>query len=146
MSRFKRYLSAEIGIEFKACLYFYVIIFFYGIFTLLQGGFEVNIFVMAEMILATYLMGYIQVFLLDNFDEAEEFKLKGILLSVLCSIVYAAASYILKWFDRNIYATGWFFLYIMFSYVCVFFVYKIKRDVDTKQLNEDLQKFKERKG
>lgn len=146
MNRFKRYLSVEIGIEFKACLYFFVLLFFYGVFTLLQGSYEVNLFVMAEMILTTYAMGYVQVFLLGNFDEAEEFKLKGVLLSMLCSVVYTAVSYILKWFDRNIYATGWFFLYIMISYVCAFFVYKVKRDIDTKQLNDDLKKFKERKG
>ena len=144
MSRFKRYLASEIGIEFKACLYFFAILFFYSMYRILQGSFFANIIVMAEMIFSTYIMGYIQVYLLGNFDEAEQLTWREILASVFCSIVYSGISFLGKWYDRNITVTVLFFCYILFCYICVFFVYKVKRDVDTAVLNQELENFKKK--
>ena len=144
MSRFKQYLGSEIGIEFKACLYFFAILFFYSMYRILQGSFFANIIVMAEMIFSTYIMGYIQVYLLGNFDEAEQLTWREILASVFCSIVYSSISFFGKWYDRNITVTVLFFCYILFCYICVFFVYKVKRDVDTAVLNHELENFKKK--
>ena len=144
MSRFKRYLASEIGIEFKACLYFFAILFFYSMYRILQGSFFANIIVMAEMIFSTYIMGYIQVYLLGNFDEAEQLTWREILASVFCSIVYSGISFLGKWYDRNITVTVLFFCYILFCYICAFFIYKIKRDVDTAVLNHELENFKKK--
>ena len=144
MSRFKQYLASEIGIEFKACLYFFAILFFYSMYRILQGSFFANIIVMAEMIFSTYIMGYIQVYLLGNFDEAEQLTWREILASVFCSIVYSSISFFGKWYDRNITVTVLFFCYILFCYICVFFVYKVKRDVDTAVLNQELENFKKK--
>ena len=144
MSRFKQYLASEIGIEFKACLYFFAILFFYSMYRILQGSFFANIIVMAEMIFSTYIMGYIQVYLLGNFDEAEQLTWREILASVFCSIVYSGISFLGKWYDRNITITVLFFCYILFCYICVFFVYKVKRDVDTAVLNHELENFKKK--
>lgn len=144
MSWFKRYLASEIGIEFKACLYFFAILFFYSMYRILQGSFFANIIVMAEMIFSTYIMGYIQVYLLGNFDEAEQLTWREILASVFCSIVYSGISFLGKWYDRNITVTVLFFCYILFCYICVFFVYKVKRDVDTAVLNHELENFKKK--
>ena len=144
MSRFKQYLASEIGIEFKACLYFFAILFFYSMYRILQGSFFANIIVMAEMIFSTYIMGYIQVYLLGNFDEAEQLTWREILASVFCSIVYSGISFLGKWYDRNITVTVLFFCYILFCYICAFFIYKIKRDVDTAVLNHELENFKKK--
>lgn len=144
MSRFKQYLGSEIGIEFKACLYFFAILFFYSMYRILQGSFFANIIVMAEMIFSTYIIGYIQVYLLGNFDEAEQLTWREILASVFCSIVYSSISFFGKWYDRNITVTVLFFCYILFCYICVFFVYKVKRDVDTAVLNHELENFKKK--
>ena len=144
MSRFKQYLGSEIGIEFKACLYFFAILFFYSMYRILQGSFFANIIVMAEMIFSTYIIGYIQVYLLGNFDEAEQLTWREILASVFCSIVYSSISFLGKWYDRNITVTVLFFCYILFCYICAFFIYKIKRDVDTAVLNHELENFKKK--
>lgn len=146
MKGFKKYLSSEIGIEFKACLYFYAVLFFYSIYRIMQGSFYASIILMAEMIFTTYIMGYIQVYLLGNFDEAERFGKREILSSLLCSVLYAAVSYWGNWYGKSAAVTGIFFWYMLFCYVCVFFVYKIKRDIDTAQLNRELEQFKSKKG
>lgn len=109
MNRFKRYLSAEIKIEFKACLYFFAILFFYAVYQLVQGRFYTGIVQMAEMILTAYAMGYVQVFLLGNFEEAERIGKKELGASLLCMTVYTALSWLLGWYDRNTAATVLFF-------------------------------------
>lgn len=145
MSRLKKYLSSEIGIEFKAGLYFFTILFFYCLYRIGQGSFQADIIIMAEMIFCAYVMGYIQVFLLGNFDEGEKFGIREGLSSLLCSALYTAASFILNWYDRNIMATMAFYFYMLFCYICMFLVYKIKRDIDTELLNQELEEFKKRK-
>lgn len=145
MEKFKKYLAAEIGIEFKACLYFFVILFYYAMYKVTSGSLEANIIYMAEMILSTYFMGYIQVYLMRNFDEAEHFGIFEAVASLICTLLYATVSYFFGWFDKKVGVTAFFCGYLLFAYVCAFLVYKIKREMDTKQLNEELEDFKKNK-
>ena len=143
-SLWERYLTKEIGIEFKACLYFFALLFFYCVYRLCTGFKVAEIWHMAEMIFLTYIVGYIQVFLLWNFDESDELGKKEILGISICTMVYTAVSYFGNWFDKNIYVTVGFAGYVIFLYVCVYFVYKCRRKIDDKILNYDLELFKTR--
>lgn len=146
MSRFQKYLSTEIGIEYKACLYFFAIAFFYCMYQVLQGRYEAPILYLAEMIFFTYIMGYVQVYLLRNFDESEQFGGFEAIASVGCTVIYMAASYFLGWFDKKIGVTVFFACYVLFMYICMFLVNKVKRDIDTKILNDELEQFKKSRG
>ncbi|MBE6765865.1 MAG: DUF3021 domain-containing protein [Ruminococcaceae bacterium] len=141
----KRLLVEEIGIEFKACLYFFCILFYYSMYRLIGGSSVADILHMAEMILLTYAMGYAQFYLMHNFDEAEKLGGKEIFFLIICTALYTAASYIAGWFDKNLAVTAGFFFYIAFVYVCAFLIYKFKRNAEGKILNEDLKAFKERR-
>lgn len=143
-SLWERYLTKEIGIEFKACLYFFAMLFFYCMYRLCVGLTVADIFHMAEMIFLAYVIGYLQVFLLWNFDESDELGKKEILGIVVCTAIYVTVSYFGSWFDKNIYVTIGFALYVIFMYVCVYFVYKCRRKIDDKILNYDLEIFKSR--
>ncbi len=145
VSRFERYLTEEIGVEFKACLYFFCILFFYAMYRVLNGNFEASISHMAEMILLTYGMCYLQLYFMNNFDEGERFGVREVLYTVLCVGIYTGISYWGQWFDRNLAVTAGYAAYMMFAYVCAFLVYKAKRDIDGKLLNEDLKAFQERR-
>lgn len=142
MNRFKKYLSVEIGIEFKACLYFFAILFFYSMYRIMQGSFQASIAAMAEMIISTYVMGYIQVLFLHNFDERERISLREAVYMLFCSVIYTAVSWWFGWFDRNGTVTAAYFLFMLCCYISVFLVYKMKRDIDTAQLNKELEQFK----
>ena len=135
------YLTKEIGIEFKACLYFFAFLFFYCVVRLIGGVYVADMLHMAEMILACYVIGYIQVYLLWNFDEADKLGGKELLGMVICTAVYSVLSYVFKWFDRNLTATFIFAAYVLLCYICVYFIYKSKRYIDDKRLNEDLRIF-----
>ncbi|MGN0341620.1 MAG: DUF3021 domain-containing protein [Roseburia sp.] len=142
----ERYLTKEIGIEFKACLYFFALLFFYCLYRLCVGKTVADILHMAEMIFLAYIVGYIQVFLLWNFDEADQLGKKETLGVGICTVIYTLVSYVANWFDRNIYVTIGFAIYVIFLYVCVFFVYRCRRRIDDKILNADLELFKTRAG
>ena len=143
-SLWERYLTKEIGIEFKACLYFYALLFFYCVYRLIVGLTVADILHMAEMIFSAYVIGYLQVFLLWNFDESDEFGKKEMLGTAICTAIYTALSYFCSWFDKNVYVTIGFAFYVVFLYVCVYFVYKCRRKIDDKILNYDLALFQTR--
>ncbi|MCI8409732.1 MAG: DUF3021 domain-containing protein [Lachnospiraceae bacterium] len=142
MSILKKWLSKEIDIELKACLYFFCILFYYVIFRIIEGSMEANILVMAEMVCTAYILGCIQTYLLHNFDEGEHFGKYEFGASIGCCLVYSGMGYWGKWFDRQLLPSLIFFGYLFLCYVCVFLAYKIKRSFDTKKLNQDLEAFK----
>lgn len=135
------YLTKEIGIEFKACLYFFAFLFYYCVFRLINGVYDASILHMTELILACYIIGYIQVYLLWNFDEADTLKTKEIVGMVGCTCVYCLLSWLFNWFNKNLLVTLIFAAYILLVYVCVYLIYKYKRIIDDKKLNEDLKLF-----
>lgn len=144
LSLWERYLTKEIGIEFKACLYFFAILFYYCIYRLCEGLVVADILHMAEMILAAYLIGYLQVFVLWNFDEADSLGGREMLGISVCTVIYTGLAYLLSWYDRNLYVTFGFAAYVVLFYVCTYLLYKWKRKIDDKKLNEELDLFKTR--
>ena len=142
VSLWERYLTKEIGIEFKACLYFFAILFYYCMYRLLTGSVDAGIMHMAEMILACYIIGYIQVYVLWNFDEADSVGGREIAGVGICSFAYGGLSYIFRWFNRSIPVTAGLIAYLVLTYICVILIYRTKRRIDDKKLNEELALFK----
>lgn len=139
---FRRYLSMEIGIEYKACLYFFVILFFYAMYRVVMGVYEASLLHMLEMICATYGMGYLQVLVLGNFDEAEELSPGWLFKDVLCSGIYVGISGLGGWFDGNKTAAAAFAAFCIAMFFCGYLANRLKRRIDTEQLNVMLQQYK----
>ena len=81
---FKKYLRLEVIVDYKACIYFFCILFFYCVYRIIQHAFTANILYMFEMIGTAYVMGYLQVCMLQNFDEAEHIGKKELLFMFVC--------------------------------------------------------------
>lgn len=143
--RWLRCLGREVAVEYKACLYFFAILFFYACYLMAQGIYAASLLHMLEMILATYGMGYLQVLVLDNFDEAERFSAGQCICILLCSCLYTGIGYLFAWFDRRAAVTVGFLFYCIFLYICAWLANKAKRYVDTEELNEMLQRYQSRK-
>lgn len=141
---FMDYLRDEIGIEYKACLYFFALVFCYACWRLLNGVYTAELLHLGEMILTTYIMNYIQLFLMGDFDESERYGWREFGFSLLCCGIYTVTAHLCGWFDRSICAELIFFGFWAFAYYCAYLVNKIRRSADTKQLNEELERF--RKG
>ena len=141
LSLWEKYLTKEIGIEFKACLYFFAILFFYCVFRVVNGVYSAEILHLTEMIFTCYIIGYIQVYLFANFDEAEKLGGREIAGMIVCTALYCLVSYLGNWFNKWPLVTVGFAAYLLLAYVCVFYIYKSKRRIDDKQLNEELRLF-----
>lgn len=141
ISIWEAYLTKEIGIEFKACLYFFAILFLYCVFRIIEGDYSAQILHLAEMIFTCYIIGYIQVYCFGNFDEAEKLKGKEITGMIVCTAIYCVVSYFGGWFYKNLIYTLIFVAYLLLTYVCVFLIYKSKRQIDDKILNDELRLF-----
>ena len=144
LSKFEKYLYEEIGIEFKACLYFYVILLFYCVYRWVVGIRDASIVHMAEMIFVTYIMGYVQIYLMSGVDDVEHLGLKDFWQMSMCSCIYTGVSDAAGWLDRRLPITIGFLAYMLFAYLCAFGVYKIRRNIDEKLLNQDLAAFQAR--
>ncbi len=141
LTLWEKYLTSEIGIEFKACLYFFAILFFYCVVRIINGSLEAGIIHMAEMIFTCYIIGYIQVYLFGNFDEADSLGLKEWLGIVMCTAIYCLVAYLCGWFNKAWLPLLIFAAYLLICYICVYFIYKSKRRIDDKKLNEELRLF-----
>ena len=141
VSLWELYLTKEIGIEFKACLYFFAFLFFYCLYRMFHGIFDASILHMTELILSCYIIGYLQVYLLWDFDEADRLGGKEVLGIALCTVIYAVLSYVFSWFGREWIVSALFAGYVLLTYLCVFLIYRSKRRIDDKKLNEDLKLF-----
>ncbi len=142
----EHYLTTEIAIEFKSCLYFFAILFFYCIYQLFMGSTQASILHMAEMIFLAYAMGYVQVYLMSNFDEGEVLRGREIVCVGICSLIYAGISVLGGWFGKTVWISVLFFWYVAFLYICVFLVYKAKRKIDDKIMNDNLKAFQARRA
>lgn len=140
--KLKRYLGWEVAIEYKACLYFFCIMFFYCVYLLWNKIYLAHVVHMFEMILTAYFMGYLQVYLFGNFDEAENISRREVLYGIFCICLYGGASYVMGWFERSPIATLLFLIYMALVYLCVYLCNKVKRMVDTEHLNQMLAEFK----
>lgn len=141
MSLWEAYLTKEIGIEFKACLYFFAILFYYCVYRIACGVYDASILHMTEMIFTCYIICYIQVYLFRNFDESDKFGGREIAGLIICTALYIAVSYFGRWFDQNIAVTAGFMAYVLVVYLCVVLIYRTKRKIDDKKLNDDLKIF-----
>lgn len=141
-NKLRKALSREIAIEYKACLYFSCIVFFEWAYLLYRKLDAIPMAFIWEIILTAYAIGYLQVYLLDNFDEAERFGIKEMARTLICAGIYTGMSLLFGWYGRNFAATVLFFGYICLCYGCVFLCNKIKRTIDTEKLNEMLEAYK----
>ena len=137
--KLKKVLSNEIAIEYKASLYTLCVMVFYCIYLLCCGICSADIFFLLQMFCTAYVIVYIQYYLLGNPDEAERLGISRLLGILCCVLLYTLMSYFWNWFDRNLFVTAMFLVYMISIY---FLINKIKRVIDTNRLNHLLTEFK----
>lgn len=143
---FKKALVNEIAIDFKACVYFFCVVFFYCVTQLLEGIHSVRILTLAEIVLTNYVICYVQTYVFRDFDESDRFGKNEIAGILMCAFLYTAASLLFGWFGGSEPVTALFALYIILTYVCVILCCIVKRKLDTKQLNKLLSNYKQNEG
>ncbi|MBQ9903020.1 MAG: DUF3021 family protein [Clostridia bacterium] len=143
---FKKALSNEIAIDFRACVYFFCVVMFYCAVALCKGIFQVKILTLVEIVLTNYVICYVQTYLFRDFDESQHFGTNELAGILMCTFLYVAASLLFGWFDGSELITGLFAAYIILTYVCVILCFAVKRKLDTRQLNKLLNNYKQNEG
>ena len=141
----EQYLTRKIGAEIKCCLTFLLILTYYCIYRWVCGFTEAGIIHMLEMVMLAYVLEWIQVLMHSDFDEVDRLEIKEWILILIGSIVYAIAGHFCGWFDGKIAVCTGVGVYMVCVYLCTFLIYKIKRVIDAKMLNNDLKQFHERR-
>jgi len=140
----ERYLTRKIGVEIKCCVMLFMILCFYSGYKLIGGTQDANIIHMLEMVLLAYLLGWIQALIGSDFDEVDKLSIKDWVVVLAGTAIYTLASFIFGWFEANLFATALFAVYMIVAYLGIFLIYKIKRAIDAKLLNDDLRQFQQR--
>jgi len=87
-------------------------------------------------------VAYLQVYAFGNCDEADKLGIREYMGFFVCTLIYCLVSYFGNWFLKSISTTLIFAGYVLLMYLCIFLIYKIKRKIDDKILNDDLKIFK----
>ena len=142
----EKYLTRKIGVEIKCCVMFFMLLCFYAGYRLICGFREADIFHMLEMVLLAYLLGWLQLLMGSDFDEVDRLGGKDWTVVAGGSAVYSLASFVLGWFEKDLTVTFLFAVYMIIAYLGIFLIHKIKRVIDAKLLNNDLQIFQKREN
>ena len=145
-TKWEEVLSQEIAIKYKSGIYSLCHLLYCALYLLSQQRDQIGLFQLAEIVLLAWFINHLQVYFLDNFDEADQISGKWWLSAILCSILYMLVAGHLSWFGGDKLATIGFSFFQLFCYLGVYINNKIKRQIDSKQLNKQLQDFKQRRG
>lgn len=145
MIKIIKYFNWELKNEFIACAYFSVILLMYCIIELILGTKNVNILVIFEMFLTTYVLSTFQRFILDDEKEYSEkaFIIRATFFSVISVIVTVVASVLGGWFDgMPLWAAITIYVILIISFLTVWIILKLGKKYDTQRLNEQLNNYK----
>ena len=140
----EEYLTRKIGVEIKCCLMFFMLLCFYAGYRLIGGFQEASILYMIEMVILAYILGWIQMLIGSDFDEVDRLNMKDWVVVASGSAAYSLASFVFGCFERDFAVTFIFAVYMVIAYLGIFLIHKMKRVIDAKLLNNDLQRFQKR--
>ena len=140
----ERWLTIKIGVEIRCCLSFFLMLFYYCVYRLLGGVTEAGILHIAEMVLLAYLVGWAQALLKADFDQIDRIGWKEAAVLLAGSAAYGLAAWLFGWFDGKSAVTLLFVLYMICCGLATFWMCRLKRAIDAKLLNDELQAFQHR--
>lgn len=141
------YLKWELKNEFKASGYFAAMLFCYGIVEWIYGEQQISMIVSVEMFLLNWLVSTIQKLVLDEDKEYDQktYVKRATWLTIFSAILTVVCCHGFGWFEkRSIYAELFMYVCMVSAYILVWIFQRIAQNIDTKQLNEQLAKYKEK--
>jgi len=145
MIKMIKYFNWELKNEFIAGAYFSVILLTYCIIKLILGIKNVDILVVFEMFLTTYILSILQRLILNEEKEYSEkaFIFRASFISVISVIVTVVASVLGEWFDgMPLWAAITIYAILIISFLTVWVILKLGKKYDTERLNEQLINYK----
>lgn len=146
MKRFIQWCNWELNNEFVASGYFCVMLGCYMITEFIYGKKQVDFMILLEMFLLNYVLSTIQKLILDvekDYDNKTYYqRATGLCIgSFLCTVLVC---HCFDWFKgRSIIAEVFMYGCMIVAYLFVWIISRCAKKYDTKQLNEQLERFKQ---
>ena len=148
MKVFLKYYKWELHNELYASIYFAAMLFMYSILVFVQGERSVDIFVMLEMLLVCYVMAIMQkVILSEDTSYSKNTLIARTSIWFVFSLVFVITmSLVFQWFaDMGTWALGAFIAYMVIGFIAIWIGIFIANKVDTKNLNNMLNQYQEKR-
>lgn len=145
MSRIRKYLKAEMDVEFFACTHGASMIFIYGFMLWLAGEPEVPFSVIVEVLILGYAMAWTQkaLFLRERTYKKWEYVMREILWNLLPILYMPIAGWLCRWFFGMPMWVQIGFYGIMDCYVVMVWLFlRYVNKEDTQELNQLIQQRK----
>ena len=146
MKKFFKYYKWELNNELYASIYFASMLSVYSILRLVHGERSVDIFIMLEMLISSYIVSLLQSFIFNStriYNRKTLIK-RTLIWHVLSTLVVLSFSLAFHWFNSM--NTLEMILFILAMISCFFLVWlgiQIANEKDTKELNHLLNKYQE---
>ncbi len=146
MKKIAKLYKWEFYNELYASIYFVAMLTFYSIFVLIQGERSVDIFIMLEMSIASYIISVFQrkVMSDDSSYSGNSLRNRKIIWYAISIAVIVISSVVFNWFeDLQPWAMGAFIANMLIFMIFVRISIHIVNKMDTKKLNNQLSHFQE---
>ena len=144
-NKWEKFLSQEISIEYKAGIYSLCHLFHCACYLIWQQTFSISLLQIAQITLFSYIICNLQVYVFKNFDEWDKLTTIWWFYASACTGIYLLIAWLFNWFDGQLWVWLGFGMWQLFCYVCIYLVNKIKRQIDSKHLNNLLKTYKEKR-
>ncbi len=135
-TKWEEILSQEIAIKYKSGIYSLCHLLYCALYLLSQQRDQIGLLQLAEIVLLAWFINHLQVYFLDNFDEADRIRGKWWFSAILCSILYMIAAGLLNWFGGDKLATIGFGFFQLFCYIGVYIGIECKVRNNAQRNNE----------
>ena len=148
-SKLKRYMKAEVDVDFFTCVHAISMVLLFGFELYLYGIKEISFVIIFEMLILSYLIAWMQkiLFLKEKIYSRLEFAIRATLWSVGPVIATAMTGRIFDWYNGY---PAWievvFLVLMLIYYVMVWGTIQVLYKDETIHLNQMLSDFKIRKG
>jgi len=146
MKKFFKLYKWELNNELYASIYFASMLSVYSILSLVHGERSVDIFIMLEMLISSYIVSLLQTFIFNStriYNRKTLIK-RTLIWHVLSTLVVVSFSLAFNWFKSM--NTCEMITFILAMVSCFFLVWlgiQIVNEKDTKELNHLLNKYQE---
>jgi uncharacterized protein YacL len=146
MKKFFKFYKWELNNELYASIYFAGMLSVFSILSLVHGERAVDIFIMLEMLISSYIVSLLQSFIFNSTRIYNRITLikRTLIWHVLSTLVVVSFSLAFHWFNSM--NTREMITFILAMISCFFLVWlgiQIANEKDTKELNHLLNRYQE---
>ncbi|MEA4816781.1 MAG: hypothetical protein VB120_08020 [Lachnospiraceae bacterium] len=145
MKGFKKFYIWAFNAKLFMGIYFVALVFLVSLVLVLTGKYEIELLSLFQMLILSMLIAILQCLILDDKTDYARgiFFMRSVIWVLICVLITVGASFVFGWFAG---LPSWcpFALggVMLLGFTAMLIGFKFEQDLDTKGLNEDLDRYK----